>query len=63
MARFLVAKSEPESDAAALAAAALYAVHQERVPDREEAIRGLAERATDPFVQETAAWIVQRLDL
>ena len=60
---FLRAEGEVESDTAALAAAALYAAHQEQVPGVEKGIRHLADEAVDPFVQETAAWIKRRLDL
>ncbi len=60
---YLEADGEPESDTSALAAAALYAVHQERVPGLEEGVRGVAAAAVDPFVEETAAWIMQRLEL
>ena len=61
--RFLREDGEPESDVAALSAAALYAVHQERVPGLEAGIRRVASGAVDPFVQETATWIMRRLDM
>jgi len=60
---YLQAEGEPESDTAALSAAALYAAHQERVPGLEAGIRRVATDAIDPFVQETATWIMRRLDL
>ena len=60
---FLRPDGEPESDTAALAAAALYAVHQERVPGLEDKVRDVAAEAVDPFVEETATWIMRRLDL
>jgi hypothetical protein len=60
---FLRPEGEPESDTAALAAAALYAVHQERVPGLENGIRRVAAAAVDPFVGETASWIMQRLEI
>lgn len=60
---YLEAQGQPESDCAALSAAALYAVHQERVSGLEAGIRQVASEAVDPFVQETASWIMRRLDL
>ena len=60
---FLEGSGQPESDSAALAAAALYAAHQEQVPGLERGLRHLAEAAADPFVKETAVWIKGRLDL
>lgn len=60
---FLRADGEPESDISALSAAALYAAHQERVPGLERGIKAVAQEAVDPFVQETAVWIMQRLEL
>jgi hypothetical protein len=46
-----------------LAAAALYAAHQERVAGLEDEIRKLARAANDPFVNETAVWVAGRLNL
>ena len=60
---YLKADGEPESDTAALSAAALYAAHQEKVPGLEAGIRRVAADAVDPFVKETASWIMRRLDL
>ena len=54
---------EPESDIAALTAAALYAVHQDRVPGLETRIQQVAAHAVDPFVEETATWIMGRLEI
>lgn len=60
---FLEPKIQGDSDDTALAAAALYAAHQEQVPGLEDQIRDLAATAVDPFVKETADWLVSRLDL
>ena len=60
---FLEPEVEGDSDDTALAAAALYAAHQEEVPGLENEIRDLAATAVDPFVKETASWLVSRLGL
>lgn len=61
--RFLVAAGETDTDSGALAAAALYAVHQERVRGLEDEIGRLVGNARDPFVRETAVWIADRMRL
>ena len=60
---FLEPKTSGDSDDTALAAAALYAAHQEEVAGLEDEFRRLAATAVDPFVKETANWLVDRLDL
>jgi hypothetical protein len=43
--------------------AALYDVYADRVSELYRQVQSLATETEDAFVKETAAWVVQRLDL
>jgi len=60
---FLTSNQIGDTDEASLAVLALYAAHQERETDLDQAIASLQATAVDPFVQETADWVAMRMGI
>ena len=60
---FMQSEQVGDTDEAALAVLALYAAHQEKQSGLERAIAELQAKAVDPFVQETADWVAQRMGI
>jgi AAA family ATP:ADP antiporter len=63
LARMLKGTDHPTTQENHLALATLYSVHTDRVEELYSQVRDLLNRKTDPFVDETAVWVAQRIGL
>jgi AAA family ATP:ADP antiporter len=61
--RLLAVSAEGESDENHLTLATLYTIHTDRVTELYERVKNMVEEDNDPFVNETAGWVADRLGL